>query len=98
MTQRYKIANHLTGVLFYGPTFDGLGGNEATYEQLWKEIPRSELDDGWNQHYTLCDQEFFILEETKNALYLENANTGVKFWVGSYTSEYAVKCLERIPV
>jgi hypothetical protein len=98
MTQRYKIANHLTGVMFYGPTLDGLGSNEATYEQLWKEIPRSELDVGWNEKYILADQEFFIVEETQNALYLENVNTGIKFWIGSYTSEYAVKHLQRIPV
>jgi hypothetical protein len=47
---------------------------------------------GYDPSFAIQDNEFYILDSTEEAIYLENTKTGVKFWMsnGNY--------IQKIPV
>lgn len=96
MTQKFNIANHLTGVLLFGESEVALTEREHLWVTGWQFSTGERPSTGWKQEYNLNDQKFHILEEKTEYLHLENVETGVRFYVGGCS--YSVAGLEKIPV
>lgn len=90
--QRYKISNHLTGVLYFGDSARSYVETCANARLNWHVNKIYNIDTGWDPAFSLGDNEFYVLDEFEGAIFLENAETGVKFWMsnGNY--------IQKIPV
>lgn len=96
--KKYKIANHLTGTLFFGASVANLCENEALFYSFFEVSPGPWPGNGFKPEYQLRDQTFYVLEQNHGAYFLENVETGIKFWVGGTDSfSFAKNCLELIP-
>lgn len=92
----YKISNHLTGVLFYGATHDEFIASQLEFLTAWQFSQGERPSTGWKPEFRLGDEIFCVLTDTSEALYVQNVNSGIKFWLGGSTT--ARTCLELIPV
>lgn len=96
MNQKYKISNHLTGVLFFGRNDLELEAAQIEYHAGWDYSQGGRPSTGWEPAFNIADEEFYILAENESALFLKNVNTGIKFWIGGWAG--ATLYLQRIPI